>query len=46
MLKMYGFYNRNNKLIDKIIAPDIETAKEKYIKYNPDKDYMYVEVLY
>lgn len=46
MYKMYGFYDERNKLIDKILAMDIDTAKEKFVKYNPDKEYLYVEIMY
>lgn len=46
MYKMYGFYNKQGKLIDKVLATDTEMAKEKFNKYNPDTEYMYVEVMF
>lgn len=46
MFKMYGFYDNQGKQIDAIPSTDIEEAKEYFKKVNPDKEYMYIKVLF
>lgn len=45
-IKMYGFYSGYRQLIAAIPSRSLERAKEIFAERYPDKNYMYVEVMY